>query len=178
MDERLEVFKSIITNSDNESEYTDYEKCSKCYKTKGYTCCTEFPCEINALDLVEVTEENIRKLLDTGFVMIDKWEDSTNDKEEKTRLPTTYYLRMRGKFDKGLCFDSKWGFFENTCLALSLDTGCMLPFNNRPYYGRKFNCKNFPRKELVSGNLDSCKSWLPYQDIIKRILCDITDEIE
>lgn len=171
--DNLEILKSILINHDDEASHT-YEKCKNCFKNNGYTCCTRYPCEINASDLIEITEENITKLLETGLVVMDRWEDNIGFGEEKFQLPETYYLRMRGNKDSEY-FDFGWNY-DDKCLSLGED-GCNLPFCHRPYYGRMFDCESFPREELHSGKFDACKSWLPYQDLLRNVFEKITDEI-
>lgn len=170
----IETVKRILINTDDEVSHTDYERCKQCFEKNGFTCCTEFPCEINASDLVEISEYNIRELLESGLVIIDRWEDNIGDNDE-FQLPTTLYLRMKGSKDSDY-FDFGFNFYEDKCLCLE-ENGCILPFCNRPYYGRMFDCKSFPRKELCSGKFDAAKSWLPYQDILENVLDEILDDV-
>lgn len=172
----IDILKSMMFNTDDEASFTNYEKCKGCFKRNGFTCCSEFPCEINASDLLEITEENIRKLLDSKLVIMDKWEDNIGIGVGPFELPETYYLRMRGVKDSEY-FDFGFNFYENKCFCLDDTDGCKLPFCHRPYYGRQFDCESFPREELHSGKFDACKSWLPYQDLLLKVLYDILDEI-
>jgi hypothetical protein len=157
-----ETFKSLIRNNDDEASHTDYEMCRKCFEKNRVVCCCIFPCEIDASDLTEISESVILKLLETGLVTLDKWDGSMDYEETSMCLPDTYYLRMRSIEDKGPVYFG----FGGECVAWS-DKGCTLEFYHRPYYGRMESCKD---KIETSSKFRSCKSWVPYQEILQNVV--------
>lgn len=171
----IETFKKLVSNKDtDEKQNTNHNKCVECAaKRNGKTCCASMPCELNASDIVgEITEEKIRNLLNTGLVTIDCYEENLgwNDPEDQDR---TYYLRMRAKKD-----DIPVAFiWTGRCVALD-NNGCILSYNNRPYYGRKFFCDTVPSG--VNTKEAAAKSFLPYQHILAKIVSeyDVNDPLE
>lgn len=145
----FEKFKELVRNTDDENEYTDYITCNEC--PYDVTCCEMCPCELHPSDLIHgITRETIMDLLSTELVDI------------CITISGVFIIRMKEKENSGL--------FESHCIALS-NNGCILPFNNRPFYGRKtFPCRpddHTDEEKRFFSNEGITDAWKPYQDILE-----------
>lgn len=157
----IELYNEVIReNTDDENEYCDYEKCAACGKDNNQiTCCVVSSCELDASDF-EVTYENVMKLLDSGYVVMDKIVSPC-----KIITPEeVWFLRMRGEEDG----DYKVWNGGSKC-ALLTENGCPIPFKKRAFHGRRAKCWD----RSYNSRLASCRSFLPYQDILLQVLNDL-----
>lgn len=146
-------FKSLIRNNDDESQYTNYDKCKTC--DREFTCCQMAPCEIHPEDFVDLTVQSIIELLKTGLVVLDRYE-------------SIWFIRMRGNYgieEDPLTIDEGIYGNLNQCVCLGKD-GCKLEFQHRPFFGRRWMC-DVDDDEEPSRDIAKAK-WKPYQDMLKQ----------
>jgi hypothetical protein len=126
-------------------------------------------CQISPNDLISVDKETIKKLLDTGMVSIDWWDDLEIDNKY---IGNGYYLRMRNMASD--IVDASWG---GICSILT-KTGCPLDFKYRPMGGRTLSPVLCKRSDLKDSDiaeaggyskLDAVKEWNQYHDILEEL---------
>lgn len=130
-----------------------------CAACKGH-CCFTLGCMLSSADLLHMLgrstadRAHVLALLKEQPLAIDRFAD---------RGGFFYYVRMRHK-----CFTFIGVDAMGECAALS-ETGCMLPFEKRPFGGRMLEAmpdrqcvQHYTREEMK-------KDWLPYQQILRTI---------
>lgn len=167
LDQNFDILKSMLVVKEKESiNRENKEICTNCFNTYGYTCCIGNSCELLMEDIKEEyrNEEGIKKLLNTGLVVIDKWEENEEYEE-------TYFLRFKNVYDGDRKVNFTWG---GTCIFLGKD-GCQFSYEERPCISRQME----PNKELnkclngESTKLKSAKSFHSLQDELETIVYEI-----
>ena len=131
----------------------EFKPSAACEKCKG-ACCKHMACHFAPSDFTDLSYDALKAEIERGFISIDWWED---DRPE-------YFLRMR-HVDAPIV-DPSWG---GRCMLLT-DSGCPLPFEQRPLGARALkpvqggNCEVFYSKE-------DCKNdWMPYHEILSDLV--------
>lgn len=153
-------------NTDDEATYCNENICNNC----SNCCCTIYPCELIPEDIKEeyLSEEGIRKLLDTNMIVIDCF---------TYKIVNLYYLRIKSLNDCDRKFNPSNG---GICLAL-LPGGCGLDFCKRPKLGRR----TIPNEKGYgfcsdpdisdSSQTYAALAWKDekYQSIFRKIICEL-----
>ncbi len=163
----IQAYNDMI-KPDMSEPFEDKELCSKCKNS----CCDRAPCELVPEDIKEpITYDTIRKLISTGFIVIDRWDgDFTVNGETYSYL---MFLRIRGKLD---CEEDIVNFNIPCSCVLLTSTGCILDWQHRPYTGRYcMPCKDTNRYEqcydvFENSKMYSAYKWREYQDILSNIV--------
>ena len=150
------------------------ENTAVCKECGGY-CCRSMGCEIFPQDVKKwfhtdtITKDHIHKLLSTGLIQLDWWDDDVRLVEfgynedyftDHEYYDECYYLHMRNVHDPAV-----YGSFGGRCRALT-DEGCILPWELRPTGGKslvpvkRFYCT----AELSKPHC--ALAWIPYHDIL------------
>lgn len=162
-----EAIEAMEVGSSNENTVV----CQEC----GGFCCRTAGCEIFPQDVKKwfntdtITKEHIHKLLSTGLIQLDWWEEDVRYfefgyKEDYFNThdyySECYFLHMRSVHDPAVC-----GSFGGICRALS-NEGCILSWELRPTGGKslvpikRFHCT----AELSKPHC--ALAWIPYHDLL------------
>lgn len=134
----------------------------------GGRCCESYPGLPRPNDFGNTPREvgkMLRLALRDGKWTLDVW---TRDEH----LPKTYFPRPKAGDDRPSIFNAGWG---GPCHLLNGDS-CSLPFRERP-----FGCRDMKPDENYPGDCESetgskkvyeVEKWIPYQNVLRRILRD------
>lgn len=129
--------------------YLPTKDCSKC---KGQ-CCKNMGCHFPPTDFKEINFDALKQEIDKGFISIDWWEGDYGPE---------FFLRMRNK--NSPIVDPSWG---GECILLT-DTGCPLPFEERPLGARALKPSS-GLCETQYGKYECKEEWLKYSDILSDL---------
>lgn len=160
----------FVKNTDNEDMMSDKNKCSKC----GGYCCKSMGCHISPFDLISIDKDDIKKLLNTGFVSIDWWDNF----EQDDYYGPGYYLRMRNK-NSNIVDPAYIGI----CSILT-QAGCALEFQYRPKGGRSLSpyfCNNpnateEEHEEKTYTKYKCVLEWHKYHNILKELVDELQEQ--
>ena len=136
-----------------------------CTKCRG-RCCKILPGFFHPEDIGEdINKENLKDFIDRGDVSIDWYEDIYSEHFEDDR---GYFLRMRIKASPVV--DPAFG---GECIHLT-ETGCTLPFEQRPYGCRALTPRTSPNGHCTGAymKLECAKDWDKYHSIIAELVDD------
>ena len=170
----IEKLKSYIEPSKvKKEEYTRSDVCAKC----GGSCCKSRSCYFSPKNFkakMLSTEANVRKILDTGLVVIDRHDADSNINRN------IYLLRPKMICDG----DRQVNYpFTSPCFLLG-EHGCELEFRLRPYAGAmvipndsETKCHYENEEMNKDANLYMTKLWDQphYQRILEKIAMEKED---
>lgn len=165
--ELIEIFKKYFKPVDNaDSDRINYRLCSRC----GGGCCRNMGCHISPDDLISVTKDSIRSLInESGCISIDWWDGNPVTKTNTYAddyIDRVYFLRIKNKGCKTV--DPSYG---GTPCYLLTDTGCPLSFAYRPKGGRELiPHENNLECEIIYSKRQCAVDWEPYNDILKELV--------
>lgn len=145
------------------------EMCTAC----NGVCCKTYAGIYIPNDLkMEITENTLKALLDSGKYAIDWWEGDTRGGS----LNQTFFLRPRHENESAI--KGSWG---GCCVNFTNGIGCSLDPNNRPYQcrmlipeydflTRKQNCYSAVKDKATK--CDCADAWYSYQDIMQKVVDD------
>lgn len=161
-----EEAEKITIEKNNE----DQELCKRC----GGKCCQTIGCELFPQDVKKwfnadnITEDMIIKLLESGYVTIDYYEQDirTEFGYQESNIDqyhyNSYYLRMRNK-NENVINTTRGG----VCTAWS-ENGCIIDWDRRPTTGRFLIPGEKVCRSPFSG-LEMILAWVPYYDILNDV---------
>lgn len=139
----------------------------------GGQCCKKMPGIVHPDD-IEISEENLTRLIAEEGYAIDCWENNPFD--DNRDIGRVYYLRPRTIKAKDKVFDYSWG---GQCINLG-DNGCELDWIVRPAqcralvpkenHGCFFETHQFSKRELA-------KAWYPHNDLLYRVGCKVEENL-
>lgn len=133
-------------------EFNATSACERC----GGRCCKHMGCHFSPSDFKEISFEALKAKIEEGYISIDWWEGED---------ACEYYLRMRHK--NAPIVDPSWG---GECILLT-ETGCSLPFEERPLGARSLEPRRGFESCTVHYDKRSCvDDWLPYDDILRKLV--------
>ena len=148
----------FVENNENKSI------CSKC---KG-RCYQRYAGIFHPDDFEQVTYESIESVLLKGEASIDWYEELHHDDKH---YPRGYFVRMRHK--GGDIVDPSWGA---ECIHWSMETGCNILFDNRPYGCKVLAPIEYDKGDYSCGYNDDVYNkrtaaidWIPYYDILDKL---------
>ena len=158
---KLEIYRKITRNENFNIEFaTDDILCKTC---KG-ACCKNFPCAFSPDDFADINDlDYMKKLLDTGYFVIDSFLSYNNEK--------IYYLRLRGKKDKKVILIKKY-IISNKCIFHKRK--CLLDFYIRPTGGALLIPRNSRKGLGTCYNeytfREQVDDWKAYQNVLVDLI--------
>lgn len=134
-------------------------------KTCGGKCCKACGCNYASFDFPEVNQKSIIHALESGHISIIARLDFQFAPNGKPFVSSTLYLRERNIGHEAIDLIN----ISSTCISLT-ETGCTYDIENRPYGGAVLKpnypgiCNSHEAQDIV------CNSWLPYQNILRKIV--------
>ena len=162
----LETFKKYFRPVQEESSKIEYSICKKC----GGRCCQGLGCYISPHDLLSISKDSIRNLIDESqCISIDWWdgnpETGTNSGEK------SFFLRIKNK--NSFVVDPSFG---GICSILT-DSGCPLNFAYRPKGARELIPDSSDKSCHIGYSKQECAiDWLPYNDILEELCKEYMDK--
>ena len=142
----------------------DLEICKEC----GGICCKRMGCHYSPKDFKDLSFDGLKKEIEKGNISIDWWEGNpfNNDRE----INRAMFLRIRNVNSPVL--DPSWG---GECSLLT-ETGCSLPYDERPYGGRSLIPVKGSKCTLVYSKLDCVKEWFEHDETLEKLFEHYEDE--
>ena len=162
----LETFKKYFKPVQEEPSKIEYSICKEC----GGKCCHSLGCHISPHDLLSISKESIRNLIDESqCISIDWWDGNpitgVNDGEK------SFFLRIKNK--NSFVVDPSFG---GICSILT-DSGCPLNFAYRPKGARELIPVPGDKDCNVGYSKQECAAdWLPYNDILRELCEEYIDK--
>ena len=157
--EILEIFKKYFKPIQEEQSKINDSICKKC----GGECCHNMGCHISPYDLLSISKESIRNLIDESqCISIDWWDgDPVTNENNKEK---SFFLRIKNK--DSFVIDPSFG---GACSILT-DSGCPLNFSYRPKGARELIPAHCNDDCYIGYSKQECAiDWLPYNDILKEL---------
>ena len=162
----LETFKKYFRPVQEESFKIEYSICKKC----GGRCCHGLGCYISPHDLLFISKDSIRNLIDESqCISIDWWDGNpvtgVNNGEK------SFFLRIKNK--NSFVVDPSFG---GICSILT-DSGCPLNFAYRPKGARELIPDSSDKSCHIGYSKQECAiDWLPYNDILEELCKEYMDK--
>ena len=155
----LETFKKYFRPVQEESFKIEYSICKKC----GGRCCQGLGCHIWPHDLLFISKDSIRNLIDESqCISIDWWDG--NPETGVNGGEKSFFLRIKNK--NSFVVDPSFG---GICSILT-DSGCPLNFSYRPKGARELIPVPGDKDCHVGYSKQECAvDWLPYNDILREL---------